>query len=89
MAETFKKSLFEKGIEMFGRNSFLIARNLMGDLKTCLEVHNALKHFEIKLSSELRNSPDDGCNTESNKDTWHPPNLYYTGWMSLMPLLLT
>ncbi|GJZ90671.1 histone-lysine N-methyltransferase CLF, partial [Tanacetum coccineum] len=65
--KTFEKSLFEKGIEMFGRNSCLIARNLMGDLKTCLEVHNALKHFEIKLSSEFGNSQDDGCDTESNK----------------------
>nr|GEV27951.1 histone-lysine N-methyltransferase CLF [Tanacetum cinerariifolium] len=65
--KTFEKSLFEKGIEMFGRNSCLIARNLMGDLKTCLEIHNAVKHFEIKLSSESRNSQDDGCVTESNK----------------------
>ncbi|GKD63355.1 hypothetical protein Tco_1305463, partial [Tanacetum coccineum] len=52
---------------MFSTNRFLIARNLMGDLKTCLEVHNALKHFEIKLLSEFRNSQDDGCDTKSNK----------------------
>ncbi|PWA97216.1 histone-lysine N-methyltransferase CLF [Artemisia annua] len=66
--KTFEKSLFEKGIEMFGKNSCLIARNLMGDLKTCLEVHNALEHFEKKLSAQgIGNSQDDGCDTQSNK----------------------
>ncbi|GJS12824.1 histone-lysine N-methyltransferase CLF [Tanacetum coccineum] len=51
--KTFEKSLFEKGIEMFGRNRLLS--------------YKALKHFEIKLSSEFGNSQDDGCDTESNK----------------------
>ena len=48
--------------------SCLIARNLMGDLKTCMEVHNALEHFEKKLSAQgIGNSQDDGCDTQSNK----------------------
>ncbi|GKF25503.1 histone-lysine N-methyltransferase CLF, partial [Tanacetum coccineum] len=29
--------------------------------------HNALKHFEIKLSSEFGNSHEDGCDIETNK----------------------
>ncbi|XAR61415.1 Histone-lysine N-methyltransferase [Bertholletia excelsa] len=33
-----EKELYLKGIEMFGRNSCLIARNLLSGLKTCIEV---------------------------------------------------
>ncbi|XP_041022193.1 histone-lysine N-methyltransferase EZA1-like isoform X1 [Juglans microcarpa x Juglans regia] len=33
-----EKELYLKGIEMFGRNSCLIARNLLSGLKTCMEV---------------------------------------------------
>ncbi|KAI4301507.1 hypothetical protein L6164_034781 [Bauhinia variegata] len=33
-----EKELYAKGLEMFGRNSCLIARNLLSGLKTCLEV---------------------------------------------------
>ncbi|KAJ8764299.1 hypothetical protein K2173_006039 [Erythroxylum novogranatense] len=36
--KAIEKSLFEKGIEIFGRNSCLIARNLLTGLKTCWEV---------------------------------------------------
>ncbi|KAK9067720.1 hypothetical protein SSX86_011831 [Deinandra increscens subsp. villosa] len=40
-----EKDLYLKGLEIFGRNSCLIARNLLGGLKTCMEVythmHNA------------------------------------------------
>ncbi|KAG9157208.1 hypothetical protein Leryth_004876 [Lithospermum erythrorhizon] len=35
-----EKDLFLKGIEIFGRNSCLIARNLLSGLKTCMEVSN-------------------------------------------------
>ncbi|XP_065874455.1 histone-lysine N-methyltransferase CLF isoform X2 [Euphorbia lathyris] len=34
----FEKSLYEKGLEIFGRNSCFIARNLLNGLKTCSEV---------------------------------------------------
>ncbi|MED6184002.1 hypothetical protein PIB30_043128 [Stylosanthes scabra] len=33
-----EKELYLKGVEMFGRNSCLIARNLLSGLKTCMEV---------------------------------------------------
>ncbi|XP_019441295.1 PREDICTED: histone-lysine N-methyltransferase EZA1 isoform X2 [Lupinus angustifolius] len=33
-----EKELYLKGVEMFGRNSCLIARNLLSGLKTCIEV---------------------------------------------------
>lgn len=33
-----EKELYMKGVEMFGRNSCLIARNLLSGLKTCMEI---------------------------------------------------
>ncbi|XP_068493485.1 histone-lysine N-methyltransferase EZA1-like isoform X1 [Phaseolus vulgaris] len=33
-----EKELYLKGVEMFGRNSCLIARNLLSGLKTCVEI---------------------------------------------------
>ncbi|XP_057427245.1 histone-lysine N-methyltransferase EZA1-like isoform X3 [Lotus japonicus] len=33
-----EKDLYLKGVEMFGRNSCLIARNLLSGLKTCMEI---------------------------------------------------
>ncbi|KAK1292150.1 Histone-lysine N-methyltransferase EZ3 [Acorus calamus] len=35
-----EKELYLKGIEIFGKNSCLIARNLLSGLKTCIEVSN-------------------------------------------------
>ncbi|KAK9704776.1 hypothetical protein RND81_07G009900 [Saponaria officinalis] len=35
-----EKDLYIKGLEIFGRNSCLIARNLLSGLKTCTEVYN-------------------------------------------------
>ncbi|BFG43431.1 hypothetical protein CerSpe_297050 [Prunus speciosa] len=43
--KSVEKELYMKGLEIFGRNSCLIARNLLSGLKTCMEVssymHNA------------------------------------------------
>lgn len=36
--KAIEKDLFLKGVEIFGRNSCLIARNLLSGLKTCFEV---------------------------------------------------
>lgn len=47
---TIEKGLFEKGVEIFGRNSCLIARNLLSGMKTCAEVYQYMKRFENKLS---------------------------------------
>ncbi|KAJ4769619.1 Histone-lysine N-methyltransferase [Rhynchospora pubera] len=37
---TLEEDLYLKGIEIFGRNSCLIARNLLSGMKTCMEVSN-------------------------------------------------
>ncbi|KAM0071854.1 putative [histone H3]-lysine(4) N-trimethyltransferase chromatin remodeling SET family [Helianthus debilis subsp. tardiflorus] len=38
--ELLEKELYVKGLEIFGKNSCLIARNLLSGLKTCTEVAN-------------------------------------------------
>ncbi|PKU85579.1 histone-lysine N-methyltransferase EZ1 isoform X1 [Dendrobium catenatum] len=45
---TFEKGLVSKGIEIFGRNSCLIARNLLSGLKTCMEIYHYLNFIENK-----------------------------------------
>ncbi|KAI3726301.1 hypothetical protein L1987_66098 [Smallanthus sonchifolius] len=67
--KTIEKSLFEKGLEIFGRNSCLIARNLMNGLKTCAEVFYAMNCSENKLSSQggdITNFLGDGSRIDSN-----------------------
>ncbi|KAK8954789.1 Histone-lysine N-methyltransferase EZ1 [Platanthera zijinensis] len=46
--KTIEKSLVSKGVEIFGRNSCLIARNLLTGLKTCMEVYHYLNFIENK-----------------------------------------
>ncbi|KAL2551987.1 Histone-lysine N-methyltransferase CLF [Forsythia ovata] len=46
--KAFEKALYEKGLLIFGRNSCLIARNLMNGLKTCSEVFKYMHHSENK-----------------------------------------
>nr|GMC95088.1 histone-lysine N-methyltransferase CLF-like isoform X1 [Ipomoea batatas] len=53
-----EKALFEKGLEMFGRSSCLIARNLMNGQKTCLEVFQYMNHSENKLSTGIGDGVD-------------------------------
>ncbi|KAL9158193.1 hypothetical protein ABFS82_08G051400 [Erythranthe guttata] len=48
----FEKALYEKGIQIFGRNSCLIARNLMSGLKSCSEIFKYMHHSEKKMFSE-------------------------------------
>ncbi|KAK8483625.1 hypothetical protein V6N13_133146 [Hibiscus sabdariffa] len=45
-----EKGLFEKGVEIFGRNSCLIARNLLNGLKTCWEVFQYMTGSDNKLA---------------------------------------
>lgn len=47
--KTIEKGLFDKGVEIFGRNSCLIARNLLNGLKTCWEVFQYMTCSENKL----------------------------------------
>ncbi|KAI7984406.1 Histone-lysine N-methyltransferase EZA1 [Camellia lanceoleosa] len=55
-----EKDLYLKGIEIFGRNSCLIARNLLSGLKTCIEVSSymyddgaAIPHGAIDMPSSF------------------------------------
>ncbi|XP_021637659.2 histone-lysine N-methyltransferase CLF isoform X2 [Hevea brasiliensis] len=50
--KAFEKSLFEKGVEIFGRNSCLIARNLLNGLKTCWEVFQFMTCSENQLACQ-------------------------------------
>ncbi|KAG9159353.1 hypothetical protein Leryth_017975 [Lithospermum erythrorhizon] len=53
----FEKSLYDKGLEIFGSNSCLIARNVMNGLKTCREVFQYMNHSENQLSSQGGDGP--------------------------------
>ncbi|KAF8406294.1 hypothetical protein HHK36_008379 [Tetracentron sinense] len=57
--KTIEKSLFTKGVEIFGRNSCLIARNLLNGMKTCAEVFQYMNCIENKLSCRA----GDGANS--------------------------
>ncbi|KAM0970743.1 hypothetical protein ACFX15_018178 [Malus domestica] len=50
--KTIEKGLFEKGIEIFGSNSCLIARNLLNGMKTCWEVFQYMNYSESKISCQ-------------------------------------
>ncbi|XP_031279924.1 histone-lysine N-methyltransferase CLF-like [Pistacia vera] len=50
--KAIEKGLFDKGVEIFGRNSCLIARNLLNGLRTCWEVFQYLTSSENKLFGE-------------------------------------
>ncbi|KAF9623068.1 hypothetical protein IFM89_036204 [Coptis chinensis] len=47
--KVIEKSLFTKGLEIFGRNSCLISRNLLSGLKTCMEVYQYMNFNENQL----------------------------------------
>ncbi|KAL3726018.1 hypothetical protein ACJRO7_030976 [Eucalyptus globulus] len=47
--KALEKGLYEKGLEIFGRNSCLIARNLLNGLKTCQEIFQYMNCSENKL----------------------------------------
>ncbi|XAR57782.1 Histone-lysine N-methyltransferase [Bertholletia excelsa] len=57
--KTIEKALYGKGLEIFGRNSCLIARNLMNGMKTCSEVFLYMNHCENGLFSRA----GDGANS--------------------------
>ncbi|KAJ1415796.1 SET domain [Sesbania bispinosa] len=47
-----EKDLYLKGVEIFGRNSCLIARNLLSGLKTCMEVASYMYAAEISMPNK-------------------------------------
>ncbi|CAN6449553.1 unnamed protein product [Victoria cruziana] len=60
--KTIEKSLFAKGVEIFGRNSCLIARNILNGFKTCAEVAQYMMWNQNKHLSRIR----DGANSLSD-----------------------
>ncbi|XP_026656133.1 histone-lysine N-methyltransferase EZ1 isoform X2 [Phoenix dactylifera] len=62
---TIEKDLYLKGIEIFGKNSCLIARNLLCGMKTCLEVSNYM--FNDGAAIPSRPVLTDSCLEESGK----------------------
>ncbi|XP_059458810.1 histone-lysine N-methyltransferase CLF isoform X2 [Corylus avellana] len=57
--KAIEKGLFEKGAEIFGRSSCLIARNLLNGMKTCWDVFQYMNCSESKLSCQV----GDGANS--------------------------
>ncbi|KAL5752997.1 hypothetical protein ACOSP7_023174 [Xanthoceras sorbifolium] len=57
--KAIEKGLFDKGVEIFGRNSCLIARNLLNGLKTCWEVFQYMTSSGNKLFGQA----GDGSNS--------------------------
>ncbi|XP_026416704.1 histone-lysine N-methyltransferase CLF-like [Papaver somniferum] len=53
---TFEKCLYSKGLDMFGKNSCLIARNLLVGMKTCAEVFQYMSYTENKLCHRAEGS---------------------------------
>ncbi|CAM8905005.1 unnamed protein product [Rhodiola kirilowii] len=50
---TIETNLFDKGIEIFGRNSCLIARNTLTGLKTCSEIYQYMRRSESDSSLHI------------------------------------
>ncbi|RZC46967.1 hypothetical protein C5167_039922 [Papaver somniferum] len=53
---TFEKCLYSKGLDMFGKNSCLIARNLLVGMKTCAEVFQYMSYTKNKLCHRAEGS---------------------------------
>ncbi|KNA13917.1 hypothetical protein SOVF_112330 isoform A [Spinacia oleracea] len=63
-----EKDLYVKGLEIFGRNSCLIARNLLSGLKTCSEVSNYMRNNGALMSHNMDtvHSSEDNARADSN-----------------------
>ncbi|XP_057520684.1 histone-lysine N-methyltransferase CLF-like [Amaranthus tricolor] len=62
--KALEKALYEKGLEIFGKNSCLISRNLLNGLKTCSEVYQYMTLLNTKLSGQIG---EDGTNLDCSK----------------------
>ncbi|OIV93771.1 hypothetical protein TanjilG_07674 [Lupinus angustifolius] len=66
-----EKGLLDQGMEMFGRNSCLIARNLLSGLKTCWEIYQYINCNDRKKEGAIGdapNSPLEGDLKGNNKE---------------------
>ncbi|XP_030491292.2 histone-lysine N-methyltransferase EZA1 isoform X1 [Cannabis sativa] len=65
-----EKDLYMKGLEIFGRNSCLIARNLLSGFKTCLEVSSYMREGGVSMPRRSFAGPslfmDENGNTETD-----------------------
>ncbi|KAF8039711.1 hypothetical protein BT93_B2047 [Corymbia citriodora subsp. variegata] len=52
-----EKELYTKGIEIFGKNSCLIARNMLSGLKTCIEVSSYMHDVGASISNRSGAAP--------------------------------
>ncbi|KAL4577450.1 hypothetical protein LXL04_013559 [Taraxacum kok-saghyz] len=65
--QPIEKTLIEKGLEIFGKRSCLIARNVLGGVKTCTEVYHVLKSYNNNTQNTT-DSQTDTCKVESNNN---------------------
>ncbi|KAJ0464666.1 putative [histone H3]-lysine(4) N-trimethyltransferase chromatin remodeling SET family [Helianthus annuus] len=67
---TLEKCLIKQGVQIYGRNSCLIARNIMLGEKTCAEVYHVLQYHLNELYSRGSNSisSQDDDRAESNEN---------------------
>ncbi|XP_051204648.1 histone-lysine N-methyltransferase CLF isoform X2 [Lolium perenne] len=56
--KVIEKGLLVKGLEIFGRNSCLIARNLLGGMKTCSDIFQYMKYTDNSSASGVLNGLD-------------------------------
>ncbi|CAN8308734.1 unnamed protein product [Cochlearia groenlandica] len=71
-----EKDLYLKGVEIFGRNSCLISRNMLFGLKTCLDVSMYMHENEVSVNGKS-STPNlllgDGRTDLGNEDAEVPP----------------
>ncbi|GLJ36711.1 hypothetical protein SUGI_0738790 [Cryptomeria japonica] len=59
---TLEKDLYEKGVQIFGRNSCLIAVNLLSGLKTCAEIAEYMHYKDDPMEiDEVQTRKSFGC----------------------------
>ncbi|XP_031740123.1 histone-lysine N-methyltransferase EZA1 isoform X2 [Cucumis sativus] len=63
-----EKELYMKGIEIFGRNSCLISRNLLSGLKTCMEVFNYMHNGGASTSHRSSSMPSSNADDIGGAD---------------------
>ncbi|PON61716.1 Histone-lysine N-methyltransferase, EZ [Parasponia andersonii] len=64
-----EKELYVKGLEIFGRNSCLIARNLLSGLKTCLEVSSYMHEGGVSMPHRSVIGPSSFMDENGKTDT--------------------
>lgn len=66
-----EKELYMKGIEIFGKNSCLIARNMLSGLKTCIEVSSYMHDVGASISNRSGAAPSTCLEDNGKADMDH------------------